>query len=334
MFNMEIQYCPGLQNGKADALSRKPEYFKEGEKNPVKTIVWNYKENDDDNKDIEIFAQELTEEQNEQEERHELLEQHHDALWAGHGGVFKTLKLIQDSGYDWLGLRKDIEKYVKNCVVCQRNKNYPQKPFGPLIPTEIPDRPWEHITIDLITGLPEAHGSNAILVVVCKFSKMVHYLATRDNVTAKGVTQLLAENVWRLHGLPTKVISDRGPQFTSSFMKELNKMLGIHTALSTAYHPQTDRQTERVNQELEMYLCLYCLEKQYEWPKHLHLAEFAHNNRVHKSTGKTPFQANYRINLIMLVIVMRNSANPHSKDFAVEMEQLHAWIKKNLESSV
>ena len=130
------------------------------------------------------------------------------------------------------------------------------------------------------------------------------------------------------------MISNKSLQFASSFIKELNKLLRIYTALSTIYYLQIDRQTERFNQELEIYLQIYCSKQQHDWLEMLYLAKLMHNNRIHKSTGKTPFLVTYRINLVIPVTVTWNSANPHSKDFAVEMEQLHAWIKKTLESSV
>ena len=111
--------------------------------------------------------------------------------------------------------------------------------------------------MDLITGLPDSHGYDAIMVVVDRFTKMIHVIPTNGTVSSEGVARLFWDNVWKLHGLPQRVISDRGPQFASKFMKALNQLLGITTALSTAYHPQTDGQTERVNQDIEQYLCLF-----------------------------------------------------------------------------
>jgi len=106
----------------------------------------------------------------------------------------------------------------------------------------------------LITQLPESQGYDSILVVVDRFSKMMHAMPTMSSVTAEGVARLFRDNVWKLHGLPEKTLSDRGPQFASKVMRELNRLLGIKTATSIVYHPQTDGQTERVNQEIEQYL--------------------------------------------------------------------------------
>jgi len=121
----------------------------------------------------------------------------------------------------------------------------------------IPEKAWLHISADFITKLPLAQGYDAILVVVDRFMKMAHFIPTTEKTSAKGLAQLFRDNIWKLHGLPDSMISDRGPQFAAGIMKELNRMLGIETKLSTAFHPQTDGQTERMNQELEQYLQMF-----------------------------------------------------------------------------
>ena len=123
--------------------------------------------------------------------------------------------------------------------------------MGKLIPNTIPEKPWSHISADFITRLPLAQGYDAILVVCNCFSKMAHFIATMEKTLAEGLTKLFQDHVWKLHGLPESIISDRGVQFVAGMMKELNNLLEIQTKLSTAYHPQTDGQTERINQELE-----------------------------------------------------------------------------------
>ena len=122
------------------------------------------------------------------------------------------------------------------------------------MPNSIPEKAWLHISADFITKLPLVQGYDAILVVVDKFTKMGHFIPTTEKTSAKGLARLFRDNVWKLHGLLDSIISDRGPQFAAGVMKELNCMLGIETKLSTAFHPQTDGQTERMNQELEQYL--------------------------------------------------------------------------------
>jgi hypothetical protein len=125
--------------------------------------------------------------------------------------------------------------------------------------------------------------------VVDTVSKRAHFIPTHTTITAEGAARLYLMHVWKLHGLPHKVVSDRGPQFIASFTKELYRLLGIKLGLSTAYHPQTDGQTERVNQELEQYLRIFTCERQDDWDAILPLAEFQYNNRVHASTRETPF---------------------------------------------
>ena len=119
------------------------------------------------------------------------------------------------------------------------------------MPNSVPEKPWVHISADFITKLPLAQGYDSILVVVDRLTKMVHFVPTTEKMLAEGLTRLFRDNVWKLHGLPESIISDKGPQFAAGLMRELNEILGIKSKLSTVFHPQTDRQTKRVNQELE-----------------------------------------------------------------------------------
>jgi len=122
---------------------------------------------------------------------------------------------------------------------------------------------------------------------------MVHFIPTTKKTSAEGLARLFRDNVWKLHGLPKSIISDRGPQFTAGLMRELNEMLEIKSKLSTAFHPQTNGQTERINQELEQYLRIFIDHRQEQWPEWLGTAEFAYNNKAHSSTRTLPFKANY-----------------------------------------
>ena len=158
-----------------------------------------------------------------------------------------------------------VKTYVSTCDSCNRNKTFPGKPVGYLKPLEVPTRPWQAISTDLITQLPESDGYDAILVIACLFLKMVRAIPTTSDVTSLGVAKLFLEHIWRTFGLPEKTVSDRGPQYASAFMKELLGLLGIKAALSTAYHPQTDGQTERLNQEVEQYLRHFVNERQNDW---------------------------------------------------------------------
>jgi len=161
------------------------------------------------------------------------------------------------------------------------------------MPNAIPEKPWSHISADFITKLPLAQGYDAILVVCDCFSKMAHFIATTEKTSAEGLAKLFRDHVWKLYGLPESIISDRGVQFAVGMMKELNNLLGIQTKLSIAYHPQTDGQMERINQELEQYLRVFIDHRQEQWPDWLGTAEFAYNNKIHASTKTLPFKANY-----------------------------------------
>jgi len=156
--------------------------------------------------------------------------------------------------YWWLGVTRDIGKYVEGCDLCQRMKNRMEEPAVKLKLSEVPQKTWIHLTVDFIMKLLVVAGKDAILVVCDRLSKMTHFVATTEGTSAEGLARLLWDNVWKLHGLLESVVSDRGPQFVAELMKELNKMLGIKTKLSMAFHPQTDGQTKRMNQELEQYL--------------------------------------------------------------------------------
>ena len=120
-------------------------------------------------------------------------------------------------------------------------------PAGKLMPNVVPEKPWSHITADFITKLPLVQGYDVILVVCDRMMEMAHFMPTTEKTLAEGVARLFWDNIWKLHGLPESIITDRGVQFAAGMMRELNQMLGIDTKLSTAYYPQTDDQTERMN---------------------------------------------------------------------------------------
>ena len=151
-----------------------------------------------------------------------------------------------------------------------------------------------HISADFITKLPLAQGYDSVLVVVDQLTKMVHFILTTEKTSAEGLARLFRDNMWKLHGLPKSIILDRGLQFVAGIMRELNEMLRIKSKLSTAFHPQIDGQTERVNQELEQYLRMFIDHRQEQWPEWLGTAEFVYNNKVHSSTKMLSFKANYR----------------------------------------
>ena len=171
--------------------------------------------------------------------------------------------------------------------------------------------------------LPMSKGHDLILVICDRFSKMSHFVAMTEKTMAEGLAKLFRNYVWKLHGLPESMVSDRGPQFAAGLMKELNKMLGIETKLSMAYHPETDGQTERIIQELEQYLRMYVNYRQNNWVEWLATAEFAFNNKIHTATKSSPFQVNYGRELRMGFDIRKKGGNEKAEEFVREMKERH-----------
>jgi len=194
------------------------------------------------------------------------------------------------------------------------------------MPNSIPEKPWIHISADFITKLPIAQGYDSILVVVDRLTKMVHF-PTTEKTSAEGLTRLFRDNVWKLHRLPKSIISDRGPQFTAEIIRELNRILGIESKLSTAFYPQTDGQTERVNQELEQYLRMFINHRQEQWPDWLGTAEFAYNNKMHSSTKVSPFKANYRQDPRMGFEIRRKGKYEGAEKFVTKIKEIQEEAK-------
>ena len=130
---------------------------------------------------------------------------------------------------------------------------------------EIPQGPWQEISIDIIGPLPKSNGIDTIVVIVDRFTKMIHLKATTTNVSSEGIAKIYRDNIWKLHGIPRKILSNRGLQFTSKFMEEFTRALGTKRQLSTAYHPQTDGQMERINQKIGTFLRHYVNYQQDDW---------------------------------------------------------------------
>jgi len=177
--------------------------------------------------------------------------------------------------------------------------------------------------VDFITKLPVVAGKDAILVICDRLSKMTHFVATTEGTSAEGLARLFKDNVWKLHGLPESVVSDRGPQFAAELTKELNRMLGIKTKLSTAFHPQMDGQMEQINQELEQYLWFFVEHRQRDWPEWLASAEFAVNNKIHTATKVSLFMVNYRRELRMGGDIRKKGKVESATEFVERMKKVH-----------
>ena len=169
--------------------------------------------------------------------------------------------------------------------------------------------------MDLITNLPPADGFDSILVVVNQgLTKGVILIPCNKTITSEQTGDLLLKNLYKRFGLPDKIISDRGPQFALNSLKELLKILGTKSALSMAYHPQTDGTTEQMNQEIEAYLSIYCTFYPEECPEALHLMEFTHNNWRHTDWIKTPFKLMFGESPISLPLSFENTKYPAVED--------------------
>jgi hypothetical protein len=220
----------------------------------------------------------------------QILFEMHDSKIAGHSGIERTTRNISKHFY-WIGMNKEIKKYVQSCDSCQKVKASNQKEAGLLQSIPIESVPFRSISMDFITNLPKTKsGNETIFVVVDRFSKMAEFIAMPSDLNAKQVAKLFIDNVFKHHGMPQHIISDRDAKFTSIFWKTFFKRLGTKISLTTAYHPQADGQTERTNRTLEDYLRHFVNAYNSDWDEHLSLAQFSYNNSVSFSTKFTPFQ--------------------------------------------
>jgi hypothetical protein len=236
------------------------------------------------------------------------LHEAHDSRISGHLGVHKTLERLTRVAY-WPNMERSVRFYVRTCDACQRNKPSNQKPPGMLQPLPIPNRNWDSVSMDFITKLPKTlDGHDSILVVVDRLSKMAHFIPTTNKVDADEAANLFFSNVFRLHGLPSSIVSDRDPKFTSNFWRVLFGLTGTKLAMSTSRHPQTDGQTERMNRTLEEMLRAFVAYDMRDWDTLLPAVEYAYNDSVQGSTQHTPFYMNYGFNPKAPVALIDRSA--------------------------
>lgn len=221
-----------------------------------------------------------------------LLEEFHSTPAGGHSGFLRTYRRLADSLY-WVGMQRSVRDYVRSCDVCQRQKYSATTPGGLLQPLPIPNGVWEDLSLDFITGLPKSKGYAAVLVVVDRLSKYSHFVLLKHPYTAKSIAELFVKEVVRLHGIPSSIISDRDPLFVSHFWMELFKLQGTKLKMSSAYHRETDGQTEVVNRCLESYLRCFASNHPKTWSLWVPWAEFWYNTTFHVSIGKTPFEVVY-----------------------------------------
>ena len=226
--------------------------------------------------------------------RAQLIQSTHESLSSGHPGRFKTLELLKRD-YWWPGMATHTRTWVEGCALCQQMKvnTHPNTPALHPIRSNA-TRPFQQVTLDFITDLPISDGFDSILVTVDHgLTKGVTFTPCNKTIDALGTADIYISEVYKRFGLPDVLISDRGPQFAAKVFQEIRKALKIDHRMSTAYHPQTDGETERVNQELEIYLRMFCTNEPHKWKSLLPTAEFAHNNRYHDTIKTSPFRLMY-----------------------------------------
>ena len=254
----------------------------------------------------------------------------------GHVGRDRTLHLLTRSYY-WPTLRRDVERFVERCVVCQRSKGHATN-AGLYLPLPIPTQPWSDINMDFVMGLPRTQkGFDSIFVVVDCFSKMVHFIPCKKTTDPLQDAVLLFCEVYCLHGLPTSIISDRDSRFLGYFWRSLWKILGTSLDMSSAYHPQTDGQTEVTNRSLGNLLRCLVGDSIKSWDSKIPQEEFAHNHALNRSSGFSHFQVVYgmipRGPLDLTVLPDLTRRHCVAADFIGDTNAVHDQVVSNLQTS-
>ena len=191
-------------------------------------------------------------------------------------------------------MKKDVAEWVSKCLTCQRVKAEHHRPSGLLQPLEIPVWKWEHIAMDFVVGLPRTKTNHdAIWVIVDRLTKSAHFLPIKETYTVDRLVEIYIKEIVVRHGVPVAIVSDRDPKFNSRFWRSFQEFVGTKLNMSTAYHPQTDGQSERTIQTLEDMLRVCVIDFKGTWDEHLPLIEFAYNNSYHASIGMPPYEALY-----------------------------------------
>ncbi|KAG8473004.1 hypothetical protein CXB51_034923 [Gossypium anomalum] len=290
-YELVIDYHPGKANVVADALSRKLLFALRAMNTRLKVS--------DDGSDFRISSDDCLMFKNwicvpkNDELIQNILHEAHNGCLAVHPGSTKMYNDLKKM-YWWNGMKRDISEFVSKCLICQQVKAEHQVPSGLLQPIMVPEWKWDRITMDFISGLPLTPGKkNAIWVIVDRLTKSTHFIPVRTDYSLNKLDELYIREIVRLHGIPLSIILDRDPRFTSRFWQKLQEALGTKLNFSTAFHPQTDGQSERVIQILEDMLRCCVLEFQGSWERYLPLVEFAYNNSYQTSLKMAPYEALY-----------------------------------------
>jgi hypothetical protein len=256
----------------------------------------------------------------------------HDSMVASHFARECTMELLTRNFY-WPNMEADVRTYCKECDNCQRTKAPCHAKYGLLHPLEMASTPWTHISTDCIMDLPESEGATILLVVVDWFTKMAHFIPIKKK-DSPTVARAYLDNVSKYHGFPEDVVSDCDGTFTGQFFTDLYDYLGIERSMRTAYHPQTDGQTERINQVIESYLRYYCNYEQDIWASMLGMAEYAYNNSKHSATKISPFYANYGFEPRKNWPTEVRFRNPASALYGHYMTSVHSKLTEQLKVSI
>jgi len=334
-FKFKIIYTPGRENGQADVLSRRDDLAGEKESTHASILKQNPDGSLEPSRELNntlVIRREVPEPQQE-----EIIRQHHDDPVHGHQGIIRTCELIQRN-YDFKGIKQKVTDYIKKCAECQKNKHSTHAPYGEMQAIQIPDEPWTDVSMDFITGLPKSKdpttnfGYNAILVIVDRFTKYAEFIPFHNTFTAKQLAFLILDRLIKHHGIPRSIISDRDKLFTSNYWTTLMALIGTRRKLSTAYHPQTDGQTERTNRTLKTYLRIYSNTNQNNWISLLPMAQLAYNNKEAEATGRTPFYANHgrHPHLFERTLPTETKA-AEAEEMAQSIQKIHEEMKTKME---
>jgi hypothetical protein len=300
-FDFVIIHRKGSENGRADAISRRPDYDTGTTKFNGQVLETNEKgeyQFTQQTKTLGWMQKTATTIIPEDQVR-DFLRDFHSHPLHGHQGVTKTMKRLLEQGYQIPRLRQEVEKTIKTCDLCMKTKSQRHKPYGTLQALPVAERPWGSITMDFITKLPLSEEPSteafydSIMVIVDRLTKYSYYVPYKETNNAEELAYVFYRHIVANHGLPNEIISDRGPTFTAKFWQSLMSHLGLNHKLSTAFRPQTDGQTERMNQVVEQYLRCYINYQQDDWVEKLPAAQLAYNTAYNESTKLTPAYANY-----------------------------------------
>ena len=263
--------------------------------------------------------------------RIDVIQKHHDKPLAGHPGVARTCELITRNFW-FPRMQRTVENYINSCHLCQISKAPRHARHGELAPLPVPTSPWKGLSCDFITNLPLSNGMDSILVIVDRMTKMSHFIPCLKSTSAPDFARPFIAHVVKLHGLPDSIVSDCGSIFTSNFWSTLASILQLDPRKSTAFHPQTDGQTERTHQTLETYLRIFVNHEQDDWFDLLPLAEFAYNNAYQESTKMSPFFANYGFHPRFLAEFSPTPV-PAANDFASHLHEVHDRLVENVKKA-